>query len=251
MPEERKRRAPRPSGGAQRSATAGRPPSTPSKTVVGQGRATHVDLPKDVVEEIRQIARGTKTEEALGYLSRATVLLARGDSGAAVKEAEKAKTLAGRSPAVREVLALAYYGQGRFKEALSEMLAYRRMSDRQDQNHIIGDCYRAIGEPEKAVPVTEEEVRARGVSIEAKAEAAIVGASALADMGKYDQAIATLRRFAGRTDVGRGYDLRLWYVLGDVLERAGRPGEAAAEFQRVVRHDAGAYDAAERLAALS
>jgi len=96
----------------------------------------------------------------------------------------------------------------------------------------------------------EEELRAR-VSAEAKAEATVVGASALADMGKFDQALAMLRRFSQRRDVGADYDLRVWYVTGDVLARAGRREEAAAEFRRIVRHDSAAFDAAERLSDLS
>jgi hypothetical protein len=36
-----------------------------------------------------------------------------------------------------------------------------------------------------------------------------------------------------------------------VLERAGRPRDAAREFRRILRHDADAFDVAERLAALS
>jgi predicted RNA polymerase sigma factor len=51
--------------------------------------------------------------------------------------------------------------------------------------------------------------------------------------------------------VAEGYTLRLWYVKGDILERAGRREEAAQEFRRIMRHDSSAYDAAERLAAIS
>ena len=46
------------------------------------------------------------------------------------------------------------------------------------------------------------------------------------------------------------YTLRLWYVRGDILAKAGRCDEAAAEFRKVMRHDATAFDVAERLAAL-
>jgi len=214
------------------------------------GRPAKVDLPREIVEELRQMVRGEKADEAISYLSRATVLLARGDAGAATKEAEKARVFAPRSSAVREVLGLAYYGCEKFKEALAELQAYRRMSDRTDQNHIIADCYRALGQPEKAVAPVEEELRAK-VPQEAKAEATVVGAAALADMGKFDQALAMLRRFTQRRDVGADYDLRVWYVTGDVLARAGRREEAASEFRKVVRHDSAAFDAAERLSELS
>lgn len=234
----------------QRDTTSARAPRPARET--SAGRPTKVDLPKEIIDEIRQVAVGTKAEEAISFLSRASVLLARSDYGAAMKEAEKAKVLAPRSGAVREVLGLAYYGRAMYKEALSDLQTYRRISGRVDQNHVMADCQRALGKPEAAVPLIEEEMRGRGVPNEAKAEAAVVGASALADMGRYEQALAVLRRFAAKkTEVGRDYDLRLWYVTGDVLERAGRRKEAAEEFRKVVRHDSGAYDAAERLAALS
>ena len=45
--------------------------------------------------------------------------------------------------------------------------------------------------------------------------------------------------------LARPFHLRLWYVTGEILERAGRPEEAAEEFRRVVRHDPGAFDAAQ------
>jgi tetratricopeptide (TPR) repeat protein len=213
-------------------------------------RPSHTDLPRELVDELRQVVRGPRADRAIADLERAVTLLARGDHKAAVKEATKAKEIAQRSAAVREVLGLALYQGERFREAMAELKAYRRISGRADQNHLIADCYRALGSPEKAVPLVEEEMRAR-VPEEARAEAAVVGASALADMQRYPEALALLRRFSRRSDVGRDWDLRVWYVTGDILERAGRPEEAAREFKKVVRHDSAAFDAAERLAQLS
>jgi hypothetical protein len=47
------------------------------------------------------------------------------------------------------------------------------------------------------------------------------------------------------------HHLRVWYVMADVLERAGRRNEAADRFRRILAHDPDAYDVAERLSALS
>jgi tetratricopeptide (TPR) repeat protein len=165
-------------------------------------------------------------------------------------EAEKVKALASRSASVREVLGLAYYAAGRWREAVTELKAYRRMTGRQDQNHVIADALRGLGRPSEAVPLAEEELRAK-VSNEAKAEAVIVAASALADEGRYAEALAFLGRARTKDDVAEPYTLRLWYVRGDILDRAGRSEEAAVEFRRIVRHDVGAFDAAERLDQLS
>jgi tetratricopeptide (TPR) repeat protein len=203
------------------------------------------------VSELRQTARGGKAEPAIARLERAVELLERGDARGAAAEAQAAKGLAPRSAAVREVLGLALYGLERFREALTEMQAYRRMSGRADQNHIIADCLRAVGRPDRAVPLAEEALASRGVPLAARTESVIVAASALADQGKFDQALGMLRRIRTRDDVAGQEVLRVWYVTGSILEQAGRKGEARREFQKIVRHDPGAYDAAERAAQLA
>jgi tetratricopeptide (TPR) repeat protein len=145
---------------------------------------------------------------------------------------------------------MALYRQERWREALAELQTYRRISGRPDQNHLIADAERALGRPERAVPLAEEALVGRGVPIAAKAEAVIVAASALADMGRFDQALGLLRRVRTSDDVARPEVLRVWYVIADVLEKAGRPREAAAQFRKIMRHDPGAYDVAERVAQL-
>ena len=208
-------------------------------------------LPGEVVSELRHTARAGKAEAAIARLERAVDLLEREDARGAAAEAQKAKELAPRAASVREVLGLAYYQLERFREALTEMQTYRRISGRADQNHIIADCLRSIGRPDRAVPLAEEALAARGVPLSAKTEAVIVAASALADQGKLDQALGLLRRIRTRDDVAGPEVLRVWYVTGDILAKAGRSQEAAREFRKILRHDAAAYDAAERVAQLS
>jgi tetratricopeptide (TPR) repeat protein len=124
------------------------------------------------------------------------------------------------------------------------------MTGRADQNHLIADGYRALGAPDKAPALAQEALRLR-TPIEVKAEAVVVAASALADLGRFEEALTLLRRFPTRAEAARSHDLRVWYVAGDVLERAGRKREAAREFRRIVDHDPDAFDAAERLAAVA
>jgi tetratricopeptide (TPR) repeat protein len=207
-------------------------------------------LPRDVEDELRRTARPGRADDARARLGRAVELLERGDAKGAAAEAEKAKGLASRSPTVREVLGMALYRLERFPQALSELQTYRRMSGRRDQNHLIADSLRATGKLDRVVPVVEEALHAR-IPNESKAEAAVVGASALADLGRYEEALALLRRAKTNDDVGRDYVLRLWYVTGDILERAGRPKEAAEQFRKVMRHDPGVFDTAERAARLA
>jgi tetratricopeptide (TPR) repeat protein len=203
-----------------------------------------------MVDEIRASTPKAKQEPAIAAFEHARDLLQRGRDGAAAQAAADAKSLAPRSGSVRELLGVALYRAGQYRDALRELQAYRRMTGRLDQNHLIADSYRGLGMPEKAVPVAVEAVRSR-MREEPRAEAAVVGASALADLGRYDEAIGLLRGFPTRRDEAQPWDLRIWYVAGDVLTRAGRKKEAVEEFQRVIRYDPGAFDAAERLAALS
>jgi len=203
-----------------------------------------------VLDEVHRATRPTAQRDVVARLGRAIELLDRGDPGAATTEAEKARALSPRSSSVREVLGLALYGQGLFADALRELKAYKRISGRNDQNHVIADCLRAVGKSRDAAPLADEALRDRTVSNEVKAEAVIVAASALADERRYAEALAFLGRAKTRADVAEPFTLRLWYVKGDILARAGRRDEAAAEFNKVVRHDPAAFDAAERLAQL-
>lgn len=206
-------------------------------------------LSREVVEDIRAAAGG-KGNRAVAAAEEAVAALDRGRLGEAIRAAQQAKALAPRAGAVREVLGMALYRRERFRDALRELQAYRRITGRPDQNHLIADCHRALGNPEKALPLVREALDAR-IGAEARAEAAVVGGSALADLGRYEEALTLLRRFDRGGDAAHPYDLRVWYVTGDVLERAGRVREAARAFRRVVDHDTEAYDAAERLSRLS
>lgn len=196
------------------------------------------------------MARAPYRDQAGAAFEEAVALLQRGKAIQAVEAARVAKRLAPRSGAVREVLGMALYGAERFRDALRELQAYRRISGRLDQNHLIADSYRALGSPEKAIDAAREAVRAR-LPDEVRAEAAIVGASALADLRRYTEALSMLRASPTGDRLSRDFDLRVWYVTGDVLERAGRRAEAAEEFRRIVRHEPGAFDTAERLARLT
>ena len=83
-----------------------------------------------------------------------------------------------------------------------------------------------------------------------RAEAAIVTASALADLGRLDEGLRVLSAFPVGRDVGRDHEVRLWYVQADLLERSARHPEAITVFRRILRVEPDAFDVAERVAAL-
>jgi tetratricopeptide (TPR) repeat protein len=230
-------------------ATRAMPKALEPRPTGGKHAPSRPGLPRDVIDELRRTSKPGRADDAIRSVERATLLLERGDLRGAFREVERAKVAAPRSATIRELRGIALYRHDRWREALTELRAYKRMTGRADENHLIADCERALGRPDRAVPLAEEALRAK-VPNDVKAESVIVAASALADLGRFEEALAMLRRLRAKDDVAREYAMRIWYVTGEVLTRLGRDGEAAEEFRRIVRYDAGAFDAAERLAAL-
>ena len=235
---------------APRRRRPGRPTPRPSPRRPAP-RQVGTELPREVVEDVRAAAGG-KGNRAVSLLERAVAALDGGRAVEAERAASEAKALAPRSGAVREVLGLALYRQGKFREALRELQAYRRFTGRVDQNHLMADAHRALGSPDKAVNAAREALDAEArLPAAVRSEAAVVGGAALADLGRYDEALALLRRFDHGPEVARPHDLRVWYVIADVLERSGRPKEAARVFRRILGHQPDAFDVPQRLARLS
>src|SRR6266542_1925982 len=125
---------------------------------------------RNAAEEIRSKTRPGQSASAVQAFEQAVALLQRDRAIAAVASAIRAKELAPRSGAVREILGIALYRAERFRDALRELQAYRRMTGRLDQNHLIADCYRALGAPEKALEPVQDAVRSR-LPDEVRAEA--------------------------------------------------------------------------------
>jgi tetratricopeptide (TPR) repeat protein len=156
--------------------------------------------------------------------------------------------VAPRSARVRELIGLACYRCSHWQEALRELLAYRRLTGFMDENHVIADCYRALDHPERALEVCAEVLPQR-VSPAVWAEARIITASILADQGDIARALVELKRADLEPKQVQAYHLRLWYVLGDILERGSRPAEARAAWERIYAEDPDFFDVAERIQA--
>lgn len=166
---------------------------------------------------------------------------------------EWAKSMAPRSPSVREALGVARYLSSDWSGALLELQAYRRFTGRNDQNHLIADCLRGLGRPPGKLAELVREMDVGRDGPERVAEGAIVWASALADHTGPGTGRAVLQRYLETlpaTNSLEPYELRMWYVAGDLAERDGDPQAAEQWFRRVAQADPHAFDVAERLAAL-
>lgn len=199
--------------------------------------------------EIEATAKAGSAEQAISLVSQALEAFLDEDFTESSRLAEAAKSLAPRSGRIAELLGLAYYHAGRWKDALRELLAYRRVTGLLEQNHVIADCYRALGRPDRALEVLSE-VSPASTPPDVWAETMIVAAGALADKGQIDRALAALARTDLNPESVEPYHLRLWYVQADLLERAGRRAEAIEGWRSIVAEDPDFFDAVERLSRL-
>jgi tetratricopeptide (TPR) repeat protein len=210
-----------------------------------RGGREPVHLEDDVTKELRATARPGKGDLLVKIFADAAAAYLDEDYGEAIELGEQSKHMALRAVSPRELLGLAYYRAGRWKEAARELSAFRRLSGSPGQNGVLADCYRALGKPERAVELCDE-VTADRVTPDVFYEANIVAAGALADQGRLDEAIARLERLELQPENAEEHHLRAWYALADLLEGRGRFTQAREWFEAVAAVDPDATDAPER-----
>jgi tetratricopeptide (TPR) repeat protein len=155
------------------------------------------------------------------------------------------------SPSARELLGLSQYHQSYWKAALPNLEAFAALTGSVDQHPVRMDCHRALGRP-KRVEALYAELRQGSPDPEVLSEGRLVLAGTRADNGDLTGAIALLVE-AGAGRLVRNpaeRHLRQWYVLGDLMERAGELPKARELFLRINSVDPDAYDIADRLEAL-
>lgn len=235
---------PRPGGGKPR-AGGGSP---------GGGRAQKPPIPEDVPRVTGPVWRDIDAATAHGLapeVARAVsgaAELAESDPDRATALLGWAKAVAPRSAAVREALGVDAYRRGDFQTAASELGAYRRISGRQDQNHLLADSLRATGHGDRVRELVE--AMGEDVDEERRLEAHLVHAGMLADAGDVLRAREVLERAGGEPRAAGPQHLRLWYLAAELSLELGDRGRAVELLHAVVTLDPDFLDAAERLVEL-
>lgn len=214
-----------------------------------------VSLPRTVRRELRRtVGRPGDADEALTCLAVGTERLEERDGEGALPFLRWAKHLAPRSGAVREALGAALYLAEEYADALAELQTYRRFTGRPDQNHLIADCHRALGRgTEKVAELIQEMQEADDIPLDRRIEGRIVWASTLGDAGDVGAGRAVLRPLLDELasdDEPTEAHLRLWYVAGDLAERAGDRTDARRWFERVDAVAEDFFDVESRLGRL-
>ena len=213
-------------------------------------RPETVHLSDEIVRELKATTRPGKAEILVKVFAEAAGAFAIEDYAEAIRLGEQAKHIALRSPSARELLGLAYYRAGQWKEASRELAAFRRLTGSAEQNPVIADCYRAMKRPDRALELCDE-IDPRRVSPAVYYEGAIVAAGALSDMNRIDEAITRLEALDLTPEEISEHHLRAWYVLGDLLQKRGRFTQAREWFQALAEADPDLTDAATRASRLA
>jgi predicted Zn-dependent protease len=166
----------------------------------------------------------------------------------ALRMLRKLSTQAHGSAAVKELLGLTLYRLARWPLALRELQEHHEMSGSYDQFPVIADCYRAMHRYVEA-EATWSELRQASPSPEVVAEGRLVAAGCLADQGDLRGAVKLLEASLRRTRP-KPLQLRQWYALADLYERAGELPRARDIFSQIAAVDPDAYDVKQRLVAL-
>lgn len=210
-----------------------------------------VHLPKRVRNELRQGLKNQRTvDDVLLALSLGAEAIEEEVPEAALPFLRWAKSMAQRSPSIREALGVAYYLSGDFAPALNELRTYRRMAASADQNHLIADCLRALGHPVADVAeAIGEMLTSDTVDADRKVEGLLVWAGALADAGDIDAAKAVLRRADRRLldDAGAEARERFQYLAGELALKAGDAAAARAAWTPLSKIEDDPYGLLERL----
>jgi tetratricopeptide (TPR) repeat protein len=187
--------------------------------------------------------RGNRLSERLAMaseaLDRERYDEARRISASIVKEAPAVA-------AVQEVLGLASYRLGRYKQAAKALEAANELHSDPAMLPALADCYRAIRRW-SAVERVWREIRETSPSQEIIAEGRIVAAGARADQDDLRGAIEVMEPATKPPKRVREHHLRQWYVLGDLYDRSGDPIKARRWFGAVASHDPDFADVTDRL----
>ena len=215
-------------------------------------RRREEELPPEVRHELAEALgpeRGAKMAERMGAAARA---YERDRYQDALRITKAVVDQVPESSAARELHGLACYRLGRWREAIRHLEAARALADDDpSQLPVLMDCHRALGH-HRRVGELWDELRGASPDADVLAEGRMVLAEELAERGELTEAVRLLTTAGAARNLRHPAErhIRQWYVLADLLERAGDVPRARDLFGRVVEADPELADAGARLASL-
>jgi tetratricopeptide (TPR) repeat protein len=227
--------------------------SDAAKRAASAGAVAKRRTPKPLDPEV-----GAELTEALGPQrgARLTERLAQASEALDRERFQEARriatAIAKEAPSVaaaHELVGLASYRLGLYKQAVSALEVAQDLHVNPALLPVIADCQRAQGRW-AAVDRVWNEIKAASPSHDVMAEGRIVAAGALADQDDLRGALEVMEPATKRPKAVRDFHLRQWYVLGDLYDRMGDPISARRWFSTILEFDDDFADVRDRLRAL-
>lgn len=204
-----------------------------------------IELDRHVLNQLKSLP-----EKLAARVARHLVAAARlmdSDPETAYAHTLAARARASRVAVVREACGEAAYAAGKFKEALTEFKAARRMSHSSIYLPMMADCERGLGRPERALALAKDPAVV-DLDEAGQIELKIVESGARRDLGDPKAAIRTLEGRELRSRSRASWVPRLRYAYAEALLADGQSELAREWFERAAGVDAEGYtDAADRL----
>ena len=217
-------------------------PRRAARVTPGSGDA---ELPKWMRDELRRVTGKERLNAATAAVTRAVEAFADEEYETARRELRKAKSASSRAACVRELLGLAAYHTGNWREAVAELRAYRRMTGDVIYMPAEMDALRAQGDRE-GVEKTWLRFREAGGPPSADSEVRVVYGSFLLDEGRPREAWSATGPVQLRPDPPP-HLLRRWYVAARAAAALG-DGEAARRLASAIREQSPDLPGLEELA---
>jgi len=207
------------------------------------------ELDPQTKADVAKVLEPVRANRLSGRLKAAQIALERERYSEAKRIAKSlTKELSGVA-AVHEVIGLASYRMGQWRDATAALELARSIRLHIEDMPVLADCYRAQRRWND-VDAVWAELKELSPSPEVMAEGRMVAAGSLSDRGELKDAIELMLKVAAIPRRVHEYHLKQWYVLGDLYDKAGNVQKAREFFQRVALHDKEFADVSERLASL-
>jgi len=223
-------------------------PNKPRKKKVPQAEDRYVLVPRklpDPKRQLKELLGDSAGGRAWRDLNQAAEDLDQGRTGQARVTAERLYKKTPEVLEVAEMYGLALYGQGRWRHAIDVLEEVRVSSGLPDQNPVLADAHRAVGNFAD-VEFLWNELRQASPSSALMNEGRIVAAGALADQGRMQDAVRLLSKGWKRVKRPMEHHLRRAYALADLYERAGERPQARELFGWIAHHEPRYLDAKQR-----
>ena len=206
------------------------------------------ELDRSAAGQLRSLPEKLATRVARHLVAAARLLPV--DPETAYAHTVAARLRAARVPIVREASGEAAYAAGRFKEALAEFRAARRISGDPTYLPMMADCERALGRPDRALALSRDPA-VEQLDDAGRIEMRIVASGARRDQGDSKGALRVLDGPELRSRSRASWAPRIRYAYAEALLADGQVAAAREWFERAAGFDPeGQTDAAERVAEL-